>query len=354
MRAVAGAAMAPEQASGLPADARVDIFSFGRVLQDMMGAATQSHGAGTDTVREALARVVATCLEHDPGRRYASVSDVRRELEWLREPSGTQAALSSPNRHRPALTRRQAGTAMAVLMLALAAGGYAYSHRPRPLTSQDTIVLADFANRTGDPVFDGTLRQGLTIQLQQSPFLALVSEERVRGTLRLMDRRDAGPLTPDVAIEICQRTASTAVVEPSIAGLGSRYVLGLRARQCQTGTVLFEQQAEAASKDDVLAALSRLSADFRAQVGESLSTVQRHGTPLAEATTSSLEALKAYSEAWNVELGHDPAAAVVLLQRALAIDPEFAMAHAFLGRVYGDIAESRLAAESASEGIRTA
>ena len=165
---------------------------------------------------------------------------------------------------------------------------------PRPkLTEKDTIVLADFDNKTGDPVFDDTLRQGLSVELQQSPFLTLISDTTVQQTLALMGQPKAR-LTPEIAQQICERTASAAVLEGSIARVGSQYSLGLRAKDCNTGNILDQQQAVAATREDVLNSLSEMSRKFRTRAGESLATVERHSTPLAEATTS-IEALKAYS-----------------------------------------------------------
>ena len=174
-----------------------------------------------------------------------------------------------------------------------------YLHRSPALGEKDTLLLADFANSTGDSVFDATLRQGLAIQLEQSPFLSLISEERIQRTLRLMGRPADARLTPEIAREICERTGSAAVLEASIAKLGTQYVLGLRARKCATGDILDEEQVQAARKEDVLNALSRMASKFRTRVGESLTTVEEHSTPLAEATTVSLEALKAYSVAFD-------------------------------------------------------
>ena len=173
--------------------------------------------------------------------------------------------------------------------------GYRSLHRTPGLTNKDTIVLADFNNSTGDPVFDGTLRQGLAVQLEQSPFLSLISEDRIHQMLRLMGQPADARLSPAIAKDICARTASAAVLEGSIARLGSQYVVGLRATNCRTGDVLDEEQVQAARKEDVLNALSQIASTFRTRVGESLATVEKHDTPLAEATTPSLEALKAYS-----------------------------------------------------------
>ena len=215
----------------------------------------------------------------------------------------------------------------AAVIVAAAVAGATYSRRSTKLTDKDTIVLADFVNRTGDPVFDDTLRQGLAIQLQQSPFLSLISEERIRRTLPLMNQPADAGLTPELAQGVCARTGSAAVLEGSIATLGSQYVLGLRAKQCTTGDILADEQAQVARKEEVLTTLSEIATRFRTRVGESLATIEKHSTPLEEATTSSLEALKAYSTASNLASRRR----VPLLQRAVAIDPEFAMAHALIG-----------------------
>ena len=239
--------------------------------------------------------------------------------------------------------------AAALTVLALSFVGYFYLHsysHSHLLTEKDTIVLADFNNATGDPVFDGTLRQGLAIQLEQSPFLSLISEERIQRTLRLMGRPADARLTPELAREICERTASTAVLEGSIASLGSQYVLGLRAKSCQTGDLLDQEQMQAARKEEVLNGLSQMASKFRARVGESLAMVQKHDTPLEEATTSSLDALKAYSTALKIVSSTGSPAAEPLFKRATELDPKFAMAHAWVGRVYDDLGESALSAES--------
>lgn len=217
------------------------------------------------------------------------------------------------------------------------------------LTEKDGLVLADFMNSTGDPVFDGTLRQGLTVQLAQSPFLSLVPEQRMQQILSLMGKPADAQLTSDIAREICERTASAAVLDGSIAKLGSQYVLGLRAKDCRSGEVLAEQQVQAATKEDVLNALSQMSGRFRTQVGESLATIEKHNTPLAEATTPSLEALKAYSKGLKLLSSMSEAAAVPFFKRATEIDPQFAAAYAELGLAYGSLGESALSAENTSK-----
>jgi DNA-binding winged helix-turn-helix (wHTH) protein/tetratricopeptide (TPR) repeat protein len=242
------------------------------------------------------------------------------------------------------------GATVAVAALVLA--GYFYFHRAPKLTDKDTIVLADFANSTGDPVFDDTLRQGLAVQFEQSPFLSLISDERIQQVLKLMVKPADARLTPEVSREICERTASAAVLDGSIASLGSQYVLTLRAKDCRSGDVLDEEQVQAARKEDVLNALSQIASRFRTHVGESLSTVKSHDTPLAEATTPSLEALKAYSAGWQASFSSGSAASVPFLKRAIEIDPNFASAYATLGRMYGDIGETVLSAENTSEAYR--
>ena len=242
--------------------------------------------------------------------------------------------------------------AAAVVVSALAVAGYLYSHRAAMLTGKDTIVLADFANSTGDPVFDDTLRQGLAVQLEQSPFLSLISDERIQQMLKLMAKPADARLTPEVSREVCERTASAAVLDGSIASLGSQYVLTLRAKDCRSGDALDEEQAQAARKEDVLNALSQMASRFRTRVGESLATVKSHETSLAEATTPSLEALKGYSVAWRVLFTSGSAASMPFLQRAIEIDPNFASAYALLGRVYADIGETALSATNTSKAYQ--
>ena len=237
-------------------------------------------------------------------------------------------------------------------MLALFVAGYFYFHRTPKLTDKDTIVLADFTNTTGDPVFDGTLRQGMAVQLEQSPFLSLITEQRIQQVLQMMGHAPGARLTPEIAQEICQRTSSAAVLDGSIERLGSQYVLGLRARDCHSGAVLAQEQVQAPRKEDVLTALDQVASKFRARVGESLTTVEKHNTPLAEATTPSLEALKSYSEGWKVLASAGSVAAVPFFKHAIEIDPKFAMANAMLGRMYGDMGEDELSAESTSEAYR--
>ena len=212
-------------------------------------------------------------------------------------------------------------------------------------------MLAEFTNTTGDPVFDDTLRQGLAVQLQQSPFLSLISEERIRRTLPLMNQAAEARLTPDLAQGVCVRTGSAAVLQGSIAALGSQYVLGLRAKHCTTGDILADEQAQATRKEEVLIALSEMATRFRTRVGESLATIEKHSRPLAEATTPSLDALKAYSDAVKE---FTRARRVTLLQRAVALDPEFAVAHAQLGFTLGGLRRGGAGAAEPDQGLPAA
>ena len=347
--------MSPEQVLGKPLDVRTDLFSFGLVLYEM-ATGTRLVAAlrlGAELPPD-LERIVSKCLENDRELRYQHASEIRTDLQRLKRDadSGRVTTGARPAGATRIAKRWKAIVPVGAVVLASLVAGYFYFHRTPRLTDKDTIVLADFVNTTGDPVFDGTLRQGLTVQLEQSPFLSLVSDRRVQQTLRLMGRPADERLTPELAREICERTASAAVLEGSIASLGSEYVLGLHAKTCRTGDVLDEEQVQAVRKEDVLNSLSQVASRFRTRVGESLATIEHHQVPLAEATTPSLEALKAYSAGMKVAFSVGNAAAVPFVQRAIEIDPQFAMAHAFLGRLYGDMGESVLSAESTRRGYQ--
>lgn len=240
-----------------------------------------------------------------------------------------------------------------VILLVAAIGVAAYFFRGYHrgvLTGNDTVVLADFDNATGDPVFDATLRQGMAVQLEQSPFLSLIPDDRIQQTLRLMGQPADTRLTPAIAREICERTGSAAVLDGSIAPLGSQYVLGLRARDCSSGKVLAEEQVQAARKEDVLNALGQIASRFRTRLGESLASVEKYDTPLVEVTTSSLEALKAYSLGRKKASAGEATAALPLVRRAVELDPNFAIAYVALASMYRD----HLQPERAAENIRRA
>ena len=232
------------------------------------------------------------------------------------------------------------------MLLVAAAAAYFYLRRTPTLTETDTIVLGDFTNTTGDPVFDNTLRQGLAAQLQQSPFLSLVTDDRIGKTLALMQQPPDARLTPDIAQGVCVRTASAVVLDGSIASLGSQYILGLRARNCATGDVLADEQAQVARKEDVLGSLSQMATQVRERLGESRVTIEKYSRPFQEATTASLDAWKAFTTANQVYMSSGRARAQPLFERAIAIDPDFAIAHARLGVYYSYEGESALSRQS--------
>ena len=362
--------MSPEQLRGDEVDARTDLFSFGLVLYEMATGRPAFAGATSAVIGAAilhevppapravqaqlpdqLERVILKAIEKDRGLRYQHASDIRTDLQRMkRDTVSTPLAVRDAPGLAPGIARRwkMIVPAAAVALASLAVGGYFFARRPAALTDHDTIVLADFDNKTGDPVFDDTLRQGLSVELQQSPFLSLIPDAQIQRTLPLMGQPKDARVTPEIALQICERTASAAVLEGSIASVGSRYVLGLRARNCNTGSVLDQEQIQAERREDVLNSLSQIARRFRTRVGESLATVEKHSMPLASATTPSLEALKAYSMGLKTSLtsGRSPMPA---FQRALEIDPTFAMVYAHLALGYSGDGESVLSAESATK-----
>jgi tetratricopeptide (TPR) repeat protein len=373
--------MSPEQIRAQTLDLRTDLFSFGVLLYEMATGVLPFHGETAGIIFDSilnrapasplrlnpqlppeLERIIIKCLEKDRNLRYQHASEIRADLQRLKRDSETSRAVDIGGQPNPD-TGAEQGTrsifalavswkvivAVAVVASVLAVGVRIYMGNPAKLTDKDTIVLADFNNTTGDAVFDGTLRQGLSIQLEQSPFLSLISEERIQQTLRLMGRPAEARITPELGREVCERTGSAAVLSGSIASLGSQYVLGLRAKNCRTGDILDEEQVQAARKEEVLSALSQIASRFRTRIGESLATVEKHSRPLQEATTPSLDALKAYDAAFKVGSSQGGASALPLIQRAIDIDPKFAMAYALQGRMYGDMNESTLSAESTTK-----
>jgi serine/threonine protein kinase/tetratricopeptide (TPR) repeat protein len=339
--------MAPEQALGDQVDHRADIWALGLVLYEMAEGARPVAAVRLHVEKSPeLERIISKCLETDRELRYQKASDVRADLQRLRRDSGATQAASVAT--APTTRWKTALAAASVAVLTLSVAGYVYLHRAATaLTEKDTIVVAEFENKTGDPVFDDTLRQGLSVQLQQSPFLSLIPDQQIQQTLTLMGQAKDARLTAEIAQQVCERTASAAVMDGSIASLGSQYVLGLRARNCNTGSILAQEQIQAARREDVLNALSEIVRRLRPRLGESLATVETHSMPLVDVTTSSLEALKAYSTA--MKLGGAPGSGISFFRRTVEIDPNFAMAYANLALSYSGVGESVLAAESATK-----
>jgi tetratricopeptide (TPR) repeat protein len=344
--------MAPEQWEGKKADARSDIYSFGCVLYEMV---TGKRAAGdrtaaarlTPEVSPELGRIVTKCLEVDPGVRYQHAAEICTDLRSLQRDADTARAIASA---MPRLTTRwRVMVSAGALVIAALAAGYFYFPRlvhAAKLTDHDTIVVADFVNQTGDPAFDDTLRQGLIVQLQQSPFLSLISDQKVRATLKLMGRPADASLTGDAAREVCERVGARAVLTGSITSLGTHYIMNLRADECANGDALDNRQEDAAGKEQVLKTLGDMAGKFRARAGESLAAIREHNVPLEEATTPSLEALKAYT-AGIATSGARFDESALQLRRATELDPQFASAWSFLAIHYSNLGETSLSRESA-------
>jgi serine/threonine protein kinase/tetratricopeptide (TPR) repeat protein len=361
--------MSPEQARGKELDARSDLFSFGTLLYEMATGVLPFPGDTLAVIFDRilnspppsparlnaqlpaeLERIINKALEKDPDLRYQSASEIRADLQRLKRDTDSGRTTGIVTESRVVSSRQSARWAafagIAILVIGLAAGAWLWSIRKaHRLTDKDTIVLSDFTNTTGDAVFDGTLRQGLSVQLEQSPFLSIVSDQQVQDTLKLMGQKPDAVLTPGIARELCQRTGSTAVLDGSIAKIGSPYLLTLKAVNCASGETLASTEAQASDKDHVLDALGKTASEMRNKLGESLNTVRKFDTPLQQATTSSLEALKAFSSAHAVMgAGGGPAAAIPFLKQAIELDPNFAAAYAWLGIEYTSLGESSIAA----------
>jgi len=361
--------MSPEQVRGKELDSRTDLFSFGVVLYEMATGTLPFRGetsgvifnailerAPTPAVRmnpespAELERIIDKTLEKDRELRYQHASELRADLKRLkRETESTGIHPTSVTNRAPEASLRWGkalAAAIAIAIVLIGGGGwYWWTHKVPKLSAKDTIVLADFTNTTGDPAFDKTLRQGLSVQLEQSPFLSLVSDERIQQTLQMMKQSSDARLTPEIAREVCLRTSSTTVLEGSMAQMGTQYSLILKAVNCSNGETLTSAEAQASDKARVLEALGKVSSEIRKKLGESPASLQRFDTPLEQATTPSLEALKAYTLAYEA-LGKDFAAEIPLLQKAIQLDPNFAMAYLRIGYRYWKLGESSLASEN--------
>ena len=322
--------MAPEQRQGKAADARTDLYSFGCVLYEMVTGARPTADR-KPLPSKSLERIVGRCLEADPSRRWQSAAELA-------------SALEAPPRPKKNRIRIVFGAAAATLLVAIVAAGYFFFRPARRLTGSDSIVLADFVNSTGDPIFDGTLRQGLAIQLEQSPFLKIMEDQQVQGVLRQMSLPPGARVTKQIAHEICVREGAAATIDGAIASLGKSYVITLQATACRDGATLAHEQIQADDKERVLNAVGTAANAMRAKLGESLNSVQKLNLPLEQGTTLSLEALQNFTVGDSeLSQGHF-LAAVPLFERATALDPNFARAYLYLAHAFdnaGDSARSR-------------
>jgi eukaryotic-like serine/threonine-protein kinase len=368
--------MSPEQARGEELDARTDLFSFGAVLYEMATGRVAFPGSSAAVIYEAILNrtpvpasqvnhalppnmdeIIGKALEKDRKLRYQSAAEIRSDLQRLkRDTESGQPGASAEATLRPSprpFRFRRVVAAVTLIVGGLAIGRWLFfTHKAHALTDKDTIILADFTNKTGDPVFDGTLRQGLSVQLEQSPFLRLVPDEQIRQTLRMMNQAPDAKLTPEITREICQRTGGTAVLEGSIAQIGTQYDLILKAVGCSTGEAFASTDVQTSEKAHVLDAVGNAAVVIRKKLGESLASVQKFDTPLPQATTASLEALRAYSLGDNKGAEGDSATAIPLFMQAVKLDPSFAMAYVKLAIHYASLGESALASENIRKAFR--
>ena len=329
--------MSPEQREGKPTDARTDIYSFGCVLYEMSTGARIGSQIGSQRRRlpsPKLEKIVSRCVQEDPADRWQSVADLEPELASISPAAGPWKRI----------------VAVAAALGAVSAGAWFYLHRPPKLAAKDTVVLADFVNNTGDPIFDSTLRQGLAIQLEQSPFVKIMDDGRMQSVLRRMSLPRNTRFTNQIAHEICVREGAAATIDGTIASLGKKYVLTLQAIACQDGATLAREQIQVEDREHVLSALGTAAASMRGKLGESLNSIQKPNRPPEQATTASLEALQNYTAGHAEMEKSQTVAAIASFERAIAIDPNFAIAYYHLSIAFdnaGDLASSRKYAKQA-------
>jgi eukaryotic-like serine/threonine-protein kinase len=368
--------MSPEQVRAKDLDARTDLFSFGAALYEMAAGKLPFEGSSSGEICGAilhqepasisssnfnipagLGQIISKALEKDRNLRYQNAAEMRTDLQRLKRDTDSGHAAASAGMvagHKAPFAQKRTlwKVVVSVLVAAMIAGGlYHRSHKATPLTEKDTIVLGDFDNKTGDTVFDDALKQALAVELEQSPFLNVLSDRKVSETLGMMGRPASERITANVGRELCLRTGSKAVLSGTISGLGSHYLIDLNAVTCGTGDTLAKEQVDAVSKEDVLKALSRASSSLRTRLGESLPSVQKFDIPV-EVTTSSLEALKNYSMGIKIQDERGDAPSIPFYKRAIELDPTFPMAYSGLAAVYGNLNQRLLALEYATKAYR--